>query len=78
MNIIVVAKNKEIFFSWIKENTRCVAFNKKYGEAFYGNTTYFYAGHDPERLRGLRAEAFVIIEKVSSEMLDQLRLCCFK
>lgn len=78
MKIIVVAKSKEKFFSWIKQHTKCVAFNKKYGEAFYGSTTFFYAGRDPERIRGLHANAFIVIEKVSKDMLQQLKINLFK
>lgn len=75
MNIIVVASSKEKFFSWIKKNTKCAAFNKAHGEAFFGDTTYFYAGKDPARLRGLRVEGFIVIEKVDFDMLQQLQMC---
>lgn len=78
MTIIVAAPNKSRFIDWVKTNFPIANINKFNGEAIIGNNVIYYAGHDPERLRGLRAEAFVVIGKVSSCMLDQLQMCCVK
>jgi hypothetical protein len=79
MKILVVAKNKGAFFTWIDKNTHCDDLNKIEGWAWDANaeTQFFYAGHNPERLRGFLAGAYLITSPVSASMLERLSYCCF-